>query len=346
MSPVTPLHHAAGGTGGEPKTNTTMTEYKTHILDAAAKIFAELTSNLTDPYQLRTRAEESLARAHLLAATAKVRMHADDRRDILDAAARMFLHFYRADFTLEYANSPNRFIVVTAPKAAGEHEHLMVANIHADDVFAEAEELSHYLRRLKKLPYDVRVAIDKALIAADNSGKGTDPMTALTRRLKFLLAEDRINELYAELNLNPAARTLRPDSVAGRGISPGDMTSPNAFANDGSRAKAVSGCVAIGYGVEHGTSPAYKCRLEMGAGYGDYAAIDGWRISGQYTTKAVQMTLQQSDTAPTDNLMAYDNVDGTLPRGMYTLQLAADGNSAKLFVNAGGTIKSATLALS
>ena len=69
------------------------------------------------------------------------------------------------------------------------------------------------------------------------------------------------------------------------------------------------------------------------------------RASGQ-ANGSWQFTTRQSDTAPTDAPQLFGYADGTLPRGMYTLQLAADGNSAKLYVNVGGTIKSATLALS
>lgn len=69
------------------------------------------------------------------------------------------------------------------------------------------------------------------------------------------------------------------------------------------------------------------------------------RISGQ-TNGLIEMTTRQSDTAPTDATQAFGNADGTLPRGMFTVQLNAAGTEAKLYVNVGGTIKSATLALS
>ena len=101
---------------------------------------------------------------------------------------------------------------------------------------------------------------------------------------------------------------------------------------------AGNGAVSVGHGV---TSTAAG-RLEIAPSTPLYGYA---RISGQ-ATGAMQFSVQSSNTAPTDaGSSAFNNADGTLPRGMFTAQLNAAGTSLVFYANVAGTVKSGTVAL-
>jgi len=101
---------------------------------------------------------------------------------------------------------------------------------------------------------------------------------------------------------------------------------------------AGNGAVAIG----HGTTTLAAGRLEIAPSTPLYGYA---RISGQ-ATGAMQFSVQSSNTAPTDSgSAAFNNADGTLPRGMFVAQLNAAATALVFYVNYFGTIKTGTVAL-
>jgi len=101
---------------------------------------------------------------------------------------------------------------------------------------------------------------------------------------------------------------------------------------------AGNGAVAIG----HAAATLAAGRLEIAPGTPLYGYA---RISGQ-ASGAMQFSVQSSNAAPTDSgSSAFNNADGTLPRGMFTAQLNAAGTSLVFYANVAGTVKSGAVAL-
>lgn len=115
----------------------------------------------------------------------------------------------------------------------------------------------------------------------------------------------------------------------------------------GEGANGNGGGVAIGHGFDaRGPSSADRCRGEIGirtvAGGGSPAARISMQVDGR-----CQFTAPQTDTVCTDSGGAgFQNADGTLPRGMFEWQVNAAGTALLLTVNVGGTIKTASIAIS
>lgn len=133
------------------------------------------------------------------------------------------------------------------------------------------------------------------------------------------------------------------------GVSVGNASSGNTYGIAiGTGAQGSGGGVAIGFGFDsRGAGNIDRCRAEIGVRTAAGGGTPACRVSMQANGR-IQFSLPQTDSAPTDSGATFDtfqNADGTIPRGMYGWQVNAAGNALILYVNVGGTIKTASIAL-
>lgn len=173
-----------------------MTEYRQFTHKAAASIFAELSSHITDPFQLRAKSEDAWRRAHLLAAQFEdLEMDDRDARHRLHAAAATFLDFYSTQFAYELDALDGDLVIRTVSPVKGQGGLVVVETSLLEAApFVVCERLAHYLRRLQKQPEELLQGIHVKLVVAADTSK-------TFWRISELLAEDRMPELHAFLGL-------------------------------------------------------------------------------------------------------------------------------------------------